>query len=468
MDRYITAIDLGSTKVVTAVGENTSKGVKIISYKEAPSKGIIKGEIINIQNVLDSLKPTIEETAKIIGMTPNKILAGIAGQNIKCLYSTKEKRRRDPADLITTEEIEELKREMSNTKVGEGERILHVIPQSYNIDEHMNVTEPVGMEGERIEGNYLMFIGKTSSTDSCNTVIKKAGLNLDNLILEPIASGRAVLSDNEKEIGVALVDIGGATTDLIIIKDNTIRYAALIPFAGNSITEDIRQALGVPAKYAELMKVYFGACFSGYAEENKIIVLSGAEGAPRKEVSLKKLTEIIEARMSEIIATVNHEIEKSGLSNKIHGGIVLTGGSSNLAFIRHLTKAITGYQVRLAKPSNLITDDSVEEVYKASASTAVGLVLMGFDDMERAASADDDIDSDDTDINYGNNHSPSGTLFGNHFGNEDTNRKDDKKVKPPKPPKVPKPPKENKGKSLFGGIIGGIFGDITSDNDNGA
>lgn len=379
MNRRVAAIDLGSTKVATIVGEETPSGIKIIAYNEAPSKGIVKGEIINIQNVLDSLIPTIEKTKEEVGTPINSIITGISGRNIKSEPFTKVKRRRTPSELISASEIEEMKNEMYNTKVEHDETILHVIPQHYNIDDYINVTEPEGMTGETIEGVYLLFIGKRAFAENRNTVISKAGLALERSILEPIASARAVLTDNEREIGVALVDIGGATTDLIIIKDNIIRYTAVIPFAGNSITEDIKQALGVPYRHAELMKIHFGSCFSGYAEENKKIILSGVDETNGKQVSLKRVSEIIEARVSEIIATVNYEIEKTEFANKIPGGLVFTGSSSNLAYIRHLAKAITGYNIRLAKPYGSISDESCEQAFQPSASTAVGLILSGFD-----------------------------------------------------------------------------------------
>lgn len=477
MDRRVAAIDLGSTKVVTLVGEETPAGVRIIAYNEAPSKGIVKGEIINIQNVLDSLKPTIEQTNLETGSPVSSIITGIAGQNIKCDTFIREKKRRSPSDLITESEIEELRREMFNTRVESGETILHVIPQSYNVDDHINVVEPVGMTGATIEGNYLLFIGKKSSTEGCNTVISRSGLKLERTILEPIASARAVLTDDEKEVGVALVDMGGATTDLIIIKDNIIRYAAIVPFAGNSITEDIKQALGVPLKYAELMKVHFGSCFSGYAEENKSIVLSGADGAPGKHISLKKLSEIIEARVSEILATINYEIEKSGFANKIPSGLVLTGGSSNLAYIRHLAKAITGHPIRLAKPLHTITDDSVEKVYQPAASTAVGLALMGFEYLHRG-------DEEPVSFNYEVEEEPStnqatgsGFLFEEKDIKSDREREKERKREKEMEKKKEKERRErekeenrakragNESKSNKGGIFGGIF-DIFDSNDN--
>ncbi len=383
MSNYVAAIDLGTTKVITIVGEKTVAGVKIIAYAETPSEGVMRGEVVNIQKVLNSLLPSVASARQQIedtGYTLNDVYVGIAGQNIRCDSGSIKRQRSNPTALITKDETNSMLEEMYNSRVAPGEQVLHVIPQSYNVDEHMEISEPEGMEGKEIDGNYRLFYGRVNSATHSQSVITRSGLHLKKLILEPIASARALLTDDEKELGVAMVDIGGGTTDLLIYFDNTIRHTAVIPFGGNSITEDIRQICGVSLKNAEGLKKVHGSCISEYAQDGKTIAIKGKDGEITKEIPFKLLSEAIEARVSEIIASVLYEIEKSTYKDKIKKGIVLTGGTSNLNHISSLTKQITGYDVRIAFPNeNVIMPNSVEDIYKPGASTAVGLVLKGFD-----------------------------------------------------------------------------------------
>lgn len=383
MTEYIAAIDLGTTKVVTIVGEKSAGGIKIIGYSEAPSNGVMRGEVVNIQKVLDSLAPTIKEVqaqVEDLGVQIKNVYVGIAGQNIRCDSNSIKRHRINPSELINKGEIQSMLEEMYQSRVSPGEEVIHVIPQSYNIDEHMCINDPVGMDGKEVDGNYRLFIGRANSAAHSGKVINRAGLNLKKLILEPIASAEAVLSQDEKELGVAMVDIGGGTTDLLIIQDNIIRHTAVIPFGGNSITEDIRQICGVSLKHAEALKKQHGSCISEYAPEGKFIAIKGQGGVVSKEVPYKLLSSAIEARVSEIIATVQFEIEKSGYKDKLSSGIVLTGGSANLNHIQNITRQITGLPVRIAFPdSTILMSTSKEDVYKPSASTAVGLVIKGFE-----------------------------------------------------------------------------------------
>lgn len=388
---YVAAIDLGTTKVVTIVGEKSAGGIKIVGYSEAPSNGVMRGEVVNIQKVLDSLTPTIKEVQQQVEdleFQIKEVYVGIAGQNIRCDANSIKRHRINPSSLIEESEVQSMLQEMYQSRVAPGEEVLHVIPQSYNVDEHMCVDDPVGMDGNEVDGNYRLFIGRANSAAHSGKVINRAGLNLKKLILEPIASAEAVLSPEDKELGVAMVDIGGGTTDLLIIKNDIIRHTAVIPFGGNSITEDIRQICGVSLKHAEALKRQHGSCISEYAQEGRVISIKGQGGVMSKEVSYKLLASAIEARVSEIIATVQFEIEKSGYKDKLSNGIVLTGGSANLNHIQNITKQITGMPVRIAFPdTSILMSTSREEVYKPSASTAVGLVIKGFELAEEEADA---------------------------------------------------------------------------------
>ena len=377
MKTYTAAIDLGTTKVVSLVGEKSESGYKIISFRETPSKGIMRGEVVNIQNVLDSLIPTLDGIKQDCSVDIKEVYVGIAGQHIRCTDEGCKRNRQKPDNLITQEEIDEMNEEMYKTRVNAGEKILHVIPQSYNVDDHIGQTEVVGMVGSQVEGNYKLFIGRTNSAEHSKSVISRAGLKLKELVLEPVASALAVLSEEEMETGVAMMDIGGGTTDLLIIENNIIRHTAVIPFGGNSITEDLKQGCGVSSRNAEQMKIQYGSCITEYAPDNKTVIIPGMNGANSREVSFKVIASIIEARVAEIVEAVMYEIERSGYQDKLHSGIVLTGGGSQLAHICNYVTYKTGYSTRIASPQNNITFDSPEAVNKPSSSTAVGLLIYG-------------------------------------------------------------------------------------------
>lgn len=383
MRNLIAALDLGTTKVVALVGEKNASGIKIIAYSQSPSKGVMRGEVVNIQHVLDSMVPVIRDVENAIGEKINEVYVGIAGQNIRCATNGSQAIRANPEELITGEEIDAMTRSMYGTFCQGDEEVLHAIPQSYNIDDFMGVTEPVGMIGKQIAASFKLFIGKKNSAQYSQNVIKRAGLHLKELMLEPLASAIAVLSEEEMEVGVAMVDIGGGTSDLLIVQDNIIRHVAVIPFGGNSITEDIRVGCGISAKHAEQLKIDHGTCFSAYAPENKRIVIPGLGGRESREISCKVLASIIEARVAEILEAVDYEIEKSGYKKLIKGGLVLTGGSSQLANICQLSNLITGMETRVAVPDVCISGDSITDIYKPALSTAVGLVLKGFERAEK-------------------------------------------------------------------------------------
>ena len=381
MRNLIAAIDLGTSKVVCLVGEKTDAGVKIIALSEAPMKGISRGEVVNIQSVLDSMTPTISNVENAIGEKINEVFIGIAGQNIRCEQGTNHTTRIIPDELITSAEINEITKKMYSTICKDDEEVLHTIPQSYNIDDFMGIIEPVGMNGKQIFSNYKLFIGKKTSSQLRNNVLKRARLNLKGMILEPLASAKAVLDEEEKEVGVALLDIGAGTTDLLIVHDNVVRHAAVIPFGGNSITEDLKQGCGVSTKIAEQLKTVHGSCMSSLAQDKKVRI-NGIGGREDKEISHKIIAEIIESRVEEILEAAMYEIEKSGYKNRINAGLVITGGTSQLANLKSFSRFITGMETRLAFPYKTMSEAEFP-ISKPSLSTAVGLILMGFEKIEK-------------------------------------------------------------------------------------
>ena len=375
---YITAIDLGTTKVVGLVGEKTPFGCKVIAYSENPSQGVMRGEVVNTVNVLNAMMPCIEELEQKIRGKISKVYVGIAGQNIRSQAECNRVNRDPDLQEITLEEIQKMEQNMYSSRVEPGEQVLHVIPQFYHVDDYMELSNPVGMRGKKIEANYRLFIGRTHSAENTNRCIERAGLKLEQLILEPLASAHAVLREDEKELGVAMIDIGGGTTDLLIYQDNVIRHAAVIPFGGNVITEDIRQGCGVQLRKAEEMKIQYGSCYADLAPSNKTIVIPGSGGGESREISFKLLASIIEARVSEIMDAVLYEIQNSGYAERLYSGIVLTGGGALLNDLVPYTKYKTGYNARIAEPEPL-EEGTCLEIYASAYSCAVGLLLKGFE-----------------------------------------------------------------------------------------
>lgn len=395
MRNLVAAIDLGTTKVVCLVGEKTAAGIKIIAMSEAPSKGVNRGEVVNIQSVLDSMMPTIHEVEGAIGEKINEVFTGIAGQYIKCTQGTDQTERENPDELITQEEIDKITGKMYEGNCRHDEVVLHAIPQSYIIDNFMGETKPVGMSGKQIFSNFKLFIGKKISAQHKKNVIARGGLKLKELILEPVASAKAVLDEEEMEIGVALLDIGGGTTDLLIIKDNIVRHAAVIPFGGNSITDDLKQGCGVSHRVAEQLKTDHGSCISTLAQDKRVRI-PGVGGREDREISLRLIAGIIEARVEEILEAAAWEIEQSGYKDQIKSGIVITGGSSQLANLKQIANTITGMPVRLACPDRMFNDGEVH-VNNPALSTAVGLIIAGFEHLGKTGAKNNST----TPIDYG-------------------------------------------------------------------
>lgn len=379
MNNYVVAIDLGTTKVVTLVGEKTELGYKVIAYREAPTKGVIRGEVVNIQSVLDSLSPLIKDIKQELEIEIKDVYVGIAGQNIQCTVQRLSRNRDLSNDLISEAEVEEMTREIRKSRVNAGEQILDVIPQSYNVDDHIGVETASGMTGTRIEGDYKLFIGKVVSAEHSKLVIDRAGLNLKKLILEPIASAKAVLTEDEMEVGAAVIDLGGGTTDLLIYHNNIIRHSAVIPFGGNSITEDLRQGCSVSLRNAEQIKVQYGSCYSEYVQENNTVTIPGIGGFQSRELKFSVIAGIIEARVEEIIEALMYEIENSGYMDKLGAGVVITGGGAQLTNIKELFQYKTGYPVRIALPDRRVINETNQDIYKPSSSTAIGLLMLGFE-----------------------------------------------------------------------------------------
>lgn len=370
--------------MTVAVGEKSSVGVRIAAFSQAPSKGIHRGDVLNIsavKNTLNSLVRNVEEQMQNEeeNFKVKKLYVGISGANIRCERATVSRTRRDPSRTIEQSEVDGMQADAYRMFKNENEIVLHVIPQSYNIDDLRGLTDIEGHQGKEVMGFYIVFIGKNNTAEHTKSVITKAGYQVGRVILSPLATAQSVLTDEEMELGTALVDIGGGTTDLLIYKDNRIRYSAVIPFGGNAITQDIRQVCTVTERHAERMKCRHGSCLSSLGAENKFIGITDDSGIITKRIPFRQFFETIEARTAEIIATVKHEIREAGMEDKITK-MVLTGGSAGLNQLSVLFRQMTGYPVRVAIPNDKkILSNSCPQIFNFSSSTVAGLLIKGFE-----------------------------------------------------------------------------------------
>jgi cell division protein FtsA len=387
MANYLTAIDLGTTKIVSIVGEKVQNSgrIKILAYSEKQSSGIRHGQVENIQSVVRVVKSTLDEIKSIAEISEiDEVYVGIAGLHIRYIENRTEILRPEYGEIITDEEINTLEANACKLHVNAGEKIIHVIPQTYSIDGVNEITDPVGRLGYKLAGNFMVIIEKGISTQHTESCIERLNLSLKGLILEPMASARAVLSEDEKEMGVVMVDMGGGTTDLIIFHDKVIRHTAIIPFGGNTITQDIKTGCDITWYSAEKMKVQHGSCISSMVVDNRFIVVSRGDGREPCEISLKSLASIIEARMIEIMDMIFYEIKKYTDKNnhRIGTGIVFTGGGSQMKHLREFVKLKTGMDIRIGRPG-YISESSPKEIMHPKYSTAVGLIMCGFDIQEK-------------------------------------------------------------------------------------
>ena len=381
-------LDIGTTKIVAMVGaKNEFNKLEILGIGKSQSLGVHRGVVNNITQTIESIKYAIEEAKMESGEEDIKeVVVGIAGQHIRSLQHSDYITRNNSEQVIDETDIEKLINQVHKLVMLPGEEIIHVLPQEFKVDGQAEIKEPIGMYGGRLEANFHVVVGQVSSIRNIGRCIKSAGLDLDGITLEPLASANAVLSNEEKEAGVALIDIGGGTTDLAIFKDGIIRHTAVIPFGGNVITEDIKEGCSIIEKQAELLKVKFGSAWPGENKENEIVSIPGLRGRDPKEISLKNLSKIIHARTVEIIEQVYLEIKNYGheeQKKKLIAGIVLTGGGSQLKHLKQLVEYVTGMDTRVGYPNEHLAGDTDKNVTSPLYATAVGLVMDGLSKIEK-------------------------------------------------------------------------------------
>jgi cell division protein FtsA len=378
-DKIVVGLDIGTTKICAIVGTKNEFGkLEVLGMGKAVSDGVIRGIVTNIDKTVMAIEKAIAEASEQSGIDIGVVNVGIAGQHIKSSIHHGSITRDTLEDEITVDDISRLSNDIHKIVMPPGCEIIHVMPQDYIVDYEDGIKDPVGMSGVKLEADFHVITAQTNAIRNINKCVKRAGLQIENLILEPLASSMSVLSDEEKEAGVCLVDIGGGTTDVAIFHDSIIRHTAVIPFGGNILTTDIKEGCKVMQNQAELLKTKFGKAIAEEANPNEIVSIPGLRNRPPKEISIRNLAHIIEARMEEVIEMVHAEIITSGYASKLAGGLVITGGGSQLAYVKQLFEYMTGMDARVGYPNEHLGKSKVEEVKSPMYATTLGLVLSGF------------------------------------------------------------------------------------------
>jgi cell division protein FtsA len=379
----IVGLDIGSTKIACLVGKKNEYGkVEILGVGRADSLGVNRGIVANIQHTVDSIQIAVKEAEQKSGVEINVVNVGIAGQHIRSIQHRGSIMRNSMEEEINEEDVHMLSDNMKKLVLPPGEEIIHVIPQDYIIDSEQGIKEPIGMAGVCLEANFHIITGDVGAAKNIEKCVRKSGLEISTMMLEPLASAESVLSLEEKEAGVVLVDIGGGTTDIAIFQDNIIRHTAVIPLGGNVITEDIKEGCSIIKTQAEALKVNFGSALASENKDEEIVSIPGLKGREPKEISLKNLSSIIQARMEEIIEHVYYEIKSSGYAKKLIAGIVLTGGGSQLKHVAQLTEFKTGLDTRIGYPNEHLAKVPSADIASPMYATGVGLVILGFNHSE--------------------------------------------------------------------------------------
>ena len=375
----VAGLDIGTTKIVAIIGTKNEHGkLEILGMARTESLGVSRGVVTHITQTIEAIQKVMKDAEEAAGMEIMTVNVGIAGQHIRSIQLSGSRMRDNVDDEITQKDINQLIKEMYNLVMRPGEEVIDVLPQDFTVDNEKGIHDPIGMAGVRLEANFHIITGNVAAAKNIVKCVAGADMEVENLILEPLASSEAVLSKEEKEAGVVLVDIGGGTTDVAIFKEDTIRHTAVIPLGGNIITEDIKEGCAIIKSQAEQLKVKFGSALSETASRNEIVSIPGLRGREPKEISMVNLASIIQARVEEIIDQVYYEIRNSGIEKQLIAGIVVTGGGSQLKNITQLFEYMTGMDTRIGYPTEHLAS-SDEDITSPMFSTSVGLILKGFE-----------------------------------------------------------------------------------------
>ncbi|MBY0347879.1 MAG: cell division protein FtsA [Hydrotalea flava] len=381
----IVGLDIGTTKIAVIAGRKNEQGkLEILGFGKANSNGVHHGQVLNIDQAIKSIQQALENCAKSNPeLLIEDVYVGIAGYHIKSLQTRGDIVRQDPEIEIQQKEIDQLIADQRKTFIPAGDEIIDVIPQDFKVDNIQNIKDPVGYNGVKVGANFHIITGDKNAIRNINRAVLRSGLHTKDLVLQPLASASAVMSEIDLEAGVAILDIGGGTSDLAIFYEGILKQTAVIPFGGENITNDIRMGLGVLKQQAEALKVQFGCAIADEAKANTYITIPGLKGLPAKEISMRNLAQIIQARMSEILDFVTYHIKQVGLDNNaLNGGIILTGGGSQLTHLIQLTEYITGLNARIGYPNEHLAPNHIAELKQPMYATCLGLILKGYNDYE--------------------------------------------------------------------------------------
>ncbi len=376
-DIYL-ALDIGTTKVCAIASKtNEHNKIEILGFGNVLSEGVLRGVVSNIEKTVNAIQEAVRIAEEQSGIKFRKVNVGIAGQHIRSYHHRGILTRDNPMSMITQADIDKLISDMGKLVLPPGDKILHVLPQEYMVDNEQGITDPKGMSGVRLEANFHIITSQQAAYNNIVRCVEKAGLEIASITLEPIASSEAVLSEEEKEAGIALVDIGGGTTDLTIFKNGIIRHTAVIPFGGNIITKDIKEGCTIMEGQAEKLKVKYGSAMPEEITQGLTIAIPGIRGHEPREVSEVVLARIIQARVEEIMDYVMWEVKRSDHERGLIGGVVLTGGGALLRNIKKCVALHTGYNVRIGTPAESLAQGYRVEIGSPKFATSIGLLIKG-------------------------------------------------------------------------------------------
>lgn len=384
-NEIIVGLDLGTTKVCAVVASaDGNANINILGLGYSPSGGLTRGVVTNVDKTVRSIQSAVAEAEMQSGIKIQSVVVGIAGEHIQSFQSRGVIAISRPDNEITQADVDRLIEDTKRVALPADRKIIHVIPQEFIIDGQDGVQDPVGMSCVRLEASVHIITGLVTAAQNIHKCVQKAGLQIQDMVLEPLASSYAVLDEEEKEVGIAMIDIGGGTTDLAVFEDRTIRHTAVIPVAGNQVTNDIRKGLGILSEQAEKLKCQHGFAYVPSVMDGDPIVLPGIGGRPPLEIDKKLLAQIIQPRMEEILEIAAMEIKRSGYSKHLSAGVVLTGGGSLVKGTAEIAREVLGMPVKIGIPSGF-RGGLVREVSSPVYATAVGLVLYGLKNREHTA-----------------------------------------------------------------------------------
>ena len=381
--KLVAGLDIGTQKVTCVIGQlDQYDNLEVLGLGSATNDGVQRGQVTNIDRTVEAIKRAVKMAEDSSRVDIRYVNVGISGPDIRCTEQTGSLTRPAADDTITIEDVHRLTNDMYRTVIPHGNQIIHVLPKEYKVDYANGVADPVGMKGVRLDANFHIVYSHITSVSNVMLAVKKAGLEVDNLYISSLASGLACVTEEDKDMGVAVVDIGAGTTDIAVYHDKVVRYTSVIPYGGSIVTNDIRTGCNLMMNQAEHIKTRFGVALQEEANASEIISIESTRVRTAKELSVRSLAGIIEARMTELVEIIHNEIIASGFEDRLGAGIVITGGGSELKSLPELIEFVTGLECRREYPTHFLGRTDHHAIKSPTYSTAIGLVLAGFRNLD--------------------------------------------------------------------------------------